>query len=355
MENSEIQLADAATPGQRLREARERAGISPREMADRLNWLPSYLTAIEEDRYESLRSPAFVRGYLRAYAGALRLDADGLVDSFDSLSGGTEQDKHEIVSPISPASNQKTGLSVVIGIVIAFAVVGLIWWQSASEPARESALAEPSDAATDSSPAESTQAVTVRTADRDRASAEAEPGASAAGEAVLESNTIAKLAPAEPVETERVEAERVEAERAALMDVDVGDSPGEAPEDRSALDAEVSSVERTADSQAAAGGRDADASVDAVAGDAAADTDQDAAVLQFAFTGDCWLEVRDAAGVLIYADLRSAGDTLALDGMPPFNILAGNAAAVTLRYRGDPFPVRARPGRAIARFNVGEP
>lgn len=352
MENSEIQLADAATPGQRLREARERAGISPREMADRLNWLPSYVTAIEEDRYESLRSPAFVRGYLRAYARALGLDADGLVDSFDSLTGGTEQEQHEIVSPISPASNQKTGLSVVIGIVIAIAVVGLIWWQSASEPARERALAEPSDAAPESSPVESTQAVTVRAADRDRAPVEAaaEPGASAAGETVPDSNTIAELAPAEPAEAERVEAERV-----ALMDVDVGDSPGESPEDPSALDTEVRSVERTTDSQTATGGRDADASADAIAGDAAADADEDAAVLQFAFTGDCWLEVRDAAGALIYADLRSAGDTLALDGMPPFNILAGNAAAVSLRYRGEPFPVRARPGRAIARFNVGEP
>jgi cytoskeleton protein RodZ len=65
--------------------------------------------------------------------------------------------------------------------------------------------------------------------------------------------------------------------------------------------------------------------------------------------------VRDGGGTLIYADLRQAGDTVSLDGDAPFNVLAGNAAAVKLRYRGEPFPVRARPGRDLARFTVGEP
>jgi cytoskeleton protein RodZ len=79
------------------------------------------------------------------------------------------------------------------------------------------------------------------------------------------------------------------------------------------------------------------------------------AVLEFSFSGDCWLEVRDGDGQLIYADLRRAGDRLALDGNPPFQVLAGNAAAVALSFRGEPVPVRTRPGRETARFTVGEP
>ena len=74
----------------------------------------------------------------------------------------------------------------------------------------------------------------------------------------------------------------------------------------------------------------------------------------FEFSDDCWLEVRDASGTLIHADLERAGDTLRLDGEAPFDVLAGNAAAVKLSFLGESFPVRARPGRATARFTVGE-
>ncbi len=92
-------------------------------------------------------------------------------------------------------------------------------------------------------------------------------------------------------------------------------------------------------------GSDLDANAAAIAADGP---------LQFSFSGDCWLEVRDGEGQLIYADLRRAGDTLGLDGMPPFEILAGDAAAVSLRYRGEPVAMRTRPGRDTARLTVGE-
>ncbi|MEE4660688.1 MAG: DUF4115 domain-containing protein, partial [Halieaceae bacterium] len=80
----------------------------------------------------------------------------------------------------------------------------------------------------------------------------------------------------------------------------------------------------------------------------------DEGVLQFSFSGECWLEVKDGSGELIYSDLKVAGDTLSLSGEPPFQIVAGNAAAVTLRYLGEPVAVTSPPGRNLARFAVGE-
>ena len=84
MENSEALDAPLETPGERLRQAREQAGISPREMADRLNWLPAHVGIIENNEFDSLRGPAFVRGYLRAYARALGLDEDEMVALYDA-------------------------------------------------------------------------------------------------------------------------------------------------------------------------------------------------------------------------------------------------------------------------------
>lgn len=77
------------------------------------------------------------------------------------------------------------------------------------------------------------------------------------------------------------------------------------------------------------------------------------AVLQFTFSGDCWLEVRDGNDRLIYADLHQGGDTLGVDGLSPFNILLGDAASAQLVYRGEDFEIPRRPGRTTSRFNVG--
>ena len=76
--------------------------------------------------------------------------------------------------------------------------------------------------------------------------------------------------------------------------------------------------------------------------------------LLFRFSGDCWIEIRNGADELIYADLRREGDELAMDGLPPFQVLVGDAQNVELLYLGEPFDITPRPGRALARFTVGE-
>ena len=78
------------------------------------------------------------------------------------------------------------------------------------------------------------------------------------------------------------------------------------------------------------------------------------ALLQFRFSGDCWLEVRDGTDTLIYADLHRSGDELDLDGQPPFVILVGDSRYVQLHYDGQEFEIQSRPGRVVARFSVGE-
>ncbi|MEP5763108.1 MAG: helix-turn-helix domain-containing protein, partial [Halieaceae bacterium] len=84
METTEVVSEQQVTPGHMLREAREQTGFSTREMADRLKWMPVNVTAIEENRFDSLRGPAFVRGYLRAYAKAVNLDEELVLAAYDA-------------------------------------------------------------------------------------------------------------------------------------------------------------------------------------------------------------------------------------------------------------------------------
>lgn len=68
-----------AGPGERLRAAREAAGLSVEEVAERLNLLQYFVRALEENNYQRIRGDTFVRGYLRNYARLLGLDPDEFV------------------------------------------------------------------------------------------------------------------------------------------------------------------------------------------------------------------------------------------------------------------------------------
>ncbi len=309
MENSEATDEIEVTPGQRLREARESAGMSPREMADRLNWLPAHVGAIENDRYEELKGAAFIRGYLRAYARAVGLNEDDIVGLYAALQPEHEAATRANAAASSSVPSQNTGMAVVLGVAVAAVVIGAIWWKqqgadsaapASPEPAKTSAVAE-NGAATP-------QPATAQREETDSSTDSFMPAAA---------------------DSESLPAEQTDSERESIAAVAVEPS-GQAVADTGVEPVEVA----------------APAAASAVASDGA---------LQFSFSGDCWLEVRDGEGQLIYADLRRAGDTLGLDGRPPFEILAGDAAAVSLSYLGEPVAMQTRPGRDTARFTVGEP
>src|SRR5690606_31414497 len=69
--------------------------------------------------------------------------------------------------------------------------------------------------------------------------------------------------------------------------------------------------------------------------------------LQVTFGGDCWVEVRDAAGEQLFQGQQRAGSQLALEGEAPFRVTLGNAAAVSaLQFNGETLSLpTAAPGR----------
>jgi len=63
----------AASPGSRLRLARESHGLSEQQAAEALNLDPMVVTVLEANDFAALGAPVFVRGHLRRYAGFLGL------------------------------------------------------------------------------------------------------------------------------------------------------------------------------------------------------------------------------------------------------------------------------------------
>ncbi len=135
-----------ASPGATLRLARQAAGLSEREAADRLKWLPCYIGIIERDDYSALRRPAFARGYVRAYGRLMGVDENSLLAAFDALDGesaGTVAGRRKS-APSAPGKVSRVAIVTCLTL-LALVLAGLWWWQgnAGSDTAESLSLLEP--------------------------------------------------------------------------------------------------------------------------------------------------------------------------------------------------------------------
>jgi hypothetical protein len=70
--------------GSSLREARLRQELDFPELEERTKIRPKYLRALEDERFDLLPAPTYVKGFLRSYAEALGLDGQPYVDEYNS-------------------------------------------------------------------------------------------------------------------------------------------------------------------------------------------------------------------------------------------------------------------------------
>jgi cytoskeletal protein RodZ len=70
--------------GSSLREARLRQGLDFPALEERTKIRPKYLRALEDESFDMLPAPTYVKGFLRSYAEALGLDGQPFVDEYNS-------------------------------------------------------------------------------------------------------------------------------------------------------------------------------------------------------------------------------------------------------------------------------
>ena len=127
MTDRAVQLDAFTTPGALLKKARLAQGMSEREAADRLNFMPNYVAILERDDYKALRSPPFARGYVKAYGRLLGLDEQHLLSVFDQAHPTLPAPQEKRIET-RPLQLQRTGLGVVIGLGVLLLVVLALWW-----------------------------------------------------------------------------------------------------------------------------------------------------------------------------------------------------------------------------------
>jgi len=75
-------LANEVLSGRDLKKIRDELGISLEEISELVKVRVVYLHAIEDDQFEKAPSRIFLKGFLRAYAQCIGLDADMVVSRY---------------------------------------------------------------------------------------------------------------------------------------------------------------------------------------------------------------------------------------------------------------------------------
>jgi hypothetical protein len=84
--------------GSTLREARMRAHIDITEIESKTKIRAKYLRAIENEEWDLLPGPTYVKSFLKAYADCLGLDSRVLVDEYKRRFERPDQDTHTIAT-----------------------------------------------------------------------------------------------------------------------------------------------------------------------------------------------------------------------------------------------------------------
>ncbi|MBN1945443.1 MAG: helix-turn-helix domain-containing protein [Bradymonadales bacterium] len=121
------------TPGFFLRAAREREGLSIKELAAVTRIAPRFINCLEEDRYDEIPGEVFVRGFLRNCARELAIDPDELIHLYEQFTGqvnhktgqygGNSTDPRSMDTLLTPTRVPK--LSIILAIIAIILGLGL--------------------------------------------------------------------------------------------------------------------------------------------------------------------------------------------------------------------------------------
>ncbi len=340
------------TCGATLAHAREAASVTQRDVADALHLPVHVVDAIERGDKTRLPAYVFTRGYVRAYAKLLDLDPDPLVTTLSFEYGARHDDRNLVNSGSSlaggsgfPASlaallrkpnllRQLPVISLAAGaVVVVVAIVLIIGAFSDDAPEQAAAPAAPeagvpgagTDADTQSVATDTTSATQMPTVDQ--APAAAAPLQTGAG-AAPDSANAPQTAP----------------------------QPADAAEDTAAQQAAVNAGAPAADN----GTAQAFPPIVPAAAAPAADerirrlTETGSDRLTLRFTDECWVEIKNSEGAVLFGDLGQPGQVLEFAGAGPFRVLLGYASGVIMLYNAEPVALTPHTRNNVASLVIGQ-
>jgi len=341
MDNDEVPAPDEASPagktdslGRTLRAAREARRLSLERASELLRIEPKFLVALEEERFDAIGPPVFVKGYLRHYSELLGLDARALIDAHRDEIG---KDEPNVRARRSLGHERERSVAAwvmaVAGVALAAALLWLVGLPILDVPEDEAAVvaseieldAPASPFAGREAPSDSAPARGVTDADVPpvRVVPLEEPARSDASDA-------SSAGPATDLGSGGEEANM--RPDAAGVDVPLGDDLS--------LASPEPGLRGAGEAEDPAGGRMAAHRLE----------------IELRFVEDSWTEVTSEDDERLFYGLARAGAEERVRADTPVTVLLGNADGVVVRVNGEAFsyPRGSRRGD-LARFTLRPP
>jgi cytoskeleton protein RodZ len=278
------------TPGTVLASARKAAGLSIADVAAQLRLSPRQVQALEADRYEALPGTVFVRGFIRNYARALKLDPEPLLNALEPAPDEEAPLRVQATSgslPLGPRrSHVKPLMALFCTILVAVLAAGGYELWSRQKDQKPAVVA-------DASRAQAPQPA-ITTVEPPQSQAPLGQSMNAAPEPDAQAPAAASQPPA-------------------------GESPpAAAPSEPAAPDQTGARMGR----------------------------------LRVQFNADSWLEVRDRGGAVLFIGTGQAGTERTFEAPSPLSVVIGNATGVRITYNGVPLDFSSHAARNIARLTL---
>ena len=319
----EVLAATRVNPGETLRQARENNGWTLAEVALKLNLTASSLSNLETGAFDKLPGHTFARGYIRAYAKLLGMDQASLVREFDLYTGtdANGSNVHSLGRIEEPVRVSHTILRIV-SLLLLIAVIGggFIWWQDQTSMrakdlvglAPEHVEVEGADGTTRIHPID-------------------EPEDQAVAEAAVEGQA--------PVATEGAP------EQSATTALALPSAPAAAP-----MTPAATPLTQPAPAPAVA----APVAPAVAPATPAAAPAAGAGKVNVQYTADCWTQVTDATGKVLFGGLKRKGENLEVSGKSPLTLRLGYARGAQVSYNGQSVDIAPFTSGETARLKLGQ-
>ncbi|GJI94545.1 hypothetical protein RugamoR57_12630 [Duganella caerulea] len=317
------QGSSLATPGAQLAAQREAMGLTVEQIADQLKLAPRQVKALEAGDYAALPNMAVVRGFVRAYAKVVKIDATPLVAMIEVISPTSHEaapPRKEIAATFTESrfpsmtgrSSTPTAWLVGAAAVVVVAAAGAYAYQAGLIPA-----------------------TLFQRADK-------EAPASAAAEASKPADAAVA-----PIETTLVkpgqETAPLQSPSVPLISVP--------PPGGTSNDAAPAAAQATPPAPAPAAPAPA-APVAQVSPPAAAPVAASGSQLVLKVTQDSWVEIRRPGTTPLISRLVKAGSTETFDIKDPALLIVGKPAGVEATLGGAPLALPPVAGGTISRVNI---
>lgn len=292
-------------PGHEFVQARERKHISIDQVSTELHLPIKVIHAIESGNPQSIHNPVFVRGYIRTYAKHLGMDPAHYANLYANLPGvDLKPASIRSTTSVQERDPSRSPWIKLFSWLFVLAIIAIVIWWSREQSGRAPVITDIEQ------------------------STSVESDGSMLDNEVIDPRDATGSVDSDTLNTSESSSAELPSEATSVSEVDVYEQAGMTVETPDPV------ISPSLDDQV-------QPEVDTGAG------------LVMRFSGDCWVQVRDASDALIYSGVAQGGSELQLEGDVPLSLVIGRRDAVEeLRFNGEVIDLASFTSGNVARFSL---